>query len=132
MVDHFVEAGGGAGSAVEKRLGGVEEGVGAGLIVLEIAREGEMGQGVPFVWASFVCGEARVGGEEAPNGGFVAQNSGRIDVGGGDFGVASEDELRVFERAGRVAGVARDAANFDEGGDGIGDGFYGLDDAQGL
>ena len=33
-------------------------------------------------------------------------------------GIACEDELRVFERAGGVAVVAGNAGNFDEGGEG--------------
>ena len=48
MVDHLVEAGGGAGTCVEQSFGGVEEGVGPGGVVLEEAREAEVGEGVPF------------------------------------------------------------------------------------
>ena len=69
-------------------------------------------------------------GEEFADGGFVGEDCGRIDVGGGEVRVAGEDELGVLEGAGGVPAVARDDRDFDEGVDGVGQIFDGANDAE--
>ena len=132
LVDGLVPAGVGAGSGVEESAGGVDEGFGAGGIEAEIAGEAEVGEGVPVVRASGGGGVSWVLGEEFFDGGFVGEDGGGVDVGGGYLRVAFEDELGVFEGAAAVAGVARDAGGFDEGGDGVGEVGEGADEALGF
>ena len=132
VVDHLVPAGLGVGSRVEEGASGADEGFGAGGIETEIAGEAEVGEGVPVVGASGGGGEFEVLGEEFFDGGFVGEDGCSVDVGGGYFGVASEDELGLFEGSGGVAGVARDAGGFDEGGDGVGQVGQGADKALGF
>jgi hypothetical protein len=54
-------------------------------------------------------------------GGFVGEDGGGVDVGGGDARIALEDEPSLFERAAAVPVVARDAGGLDEGGYGVGE-----------
>jgi hypothetical protein len=124
VVDHLVPAGGGAGSGGDEGLGGAEEGLGALFVEAEKAGEAEVGEGVPSVRAAFDCGECGVACEEGADGGLVGEDGGGVDVCGGDFGVALEDELRVLEGSGGVAVVSWDAGGFDEGGDGVGEFGY--------
>ena len=88
-----------------------------------------MGEGVPVVRASGVGGVFGILGEEFFDGGFVSEDGGGVDVGGGDVRVTLEDELGVFECAAAVSVVARDAGGFDEGGDGVGEVGQGADEA---
>ena len=120
VVDHLVPAGLGVGSSVEEGASGVDEGFRAGGIETEIAGEAEVGEGVPVVGASGGGRESWVLGQEFFGGGFVGEDGCSVDVGGGYFGVALEDELGLFEGSGGVARVARDAGRLDEGGDGVG------------
>ena len=55
-----------------------------------------------------------------------------MNVGGGYLWIAFEDELSLFECAGGVPVVARNASGFDEGGDRIGEIGQDADEALGL
>ena len=132
VVDVFGPPGVGAGSGVEQRAGGGDECIGTGFVEAEIAGEGEVGEGVPLVRTAGGGGEGWVLGQEFADGGFVGEDGGGVNVGGGDVRVAGEDEIGVFERAGGVPSVARDAGHLDEGVDGVGQVFEGANDAEGF
>ena len=119
VVDCLVPAGVGAGSGVEEGSGGVYERFGAGGVEAEIAREAEVSEGVPIVWASGRGGVGWILREEFFDGAFVGEDGGGVDVGGRDLRVTLEDELGLFEGPRAVRVVAWDAGSFDEGKDRI-------------
>jgi hypothetical protein len=132
LVDRFVPAGIGAGTGVEESTSGVDEGFGAIFVEAEIAREAEMGESVPVVRATTGGGVFGILREEFSDGGFVGEDGSGVDVRGGYVRVAFEDELRVFERAGAMVVVTRDAGGVDKGGDGIGQVGEGADETLGF
>ena len=59
----------------------------------------EMGQRVPFAWATLGRGVCWVLGNEARDGLIVAKNCGRLDIAASDFGMRGEYCERAIERA---------------------------------
>lgn len=132
VVDHFVPAGVGAGSGVEEKGCRVDEGFGTGFVEAEIAGKAEVREGVPLVRPAFGGGVLRMFGEKSFDCSVVCEDGCGVDVGGRDVRVAGEDEFGVFECAGAVPVVARDAGHLDKRSDGVLEFGYVADEGKGF